>query len=107
MRGPTGPACRGAGQLNATLNRLQQELAECPAIKTLATRWTCQAVLETLGGEHAQRAGLLLEQLYTDVQARATAVTDADDHGRLIQAIPDFRDIVAAYQQRTGQRPFL
>ena len=79
---------------------MQQELAECPAIETLATRWTCQTVLETLGGEHAQRAGLLLEQLYTDVQARATAVTDADDRDRLIQAIPDFRDIVAAYRRR-------
>ncbi|MDP2004422.1 MAG: adenylate/guanylate cyclase domain-containing protein [Rubrivivax sp.] len=97
-----GRPAEALARVNATLGRLQQALAECPAIETLPARWTCQQVLEALGGEHDQRAGPLLEQLHADVQARATAVTDAADRDRLIQAIPDFRDIVAAYGRRRG-----
>jgi len=42
----------------------------------------------------------MLEQLHADVQATAAQSTDAADRERLIKAIPDFRDIVAAYGQR-------
>ena len=89
-------------RLNAVLDRLQRELADCPANETIALRWHSHQVLAALGGEHAQRAGPLLEQLHADVQARATAVTDAADRERLIQAIPTFRAIVAAYARRGG-----
>ena len=87
-------------RVDATLNRLQQALATCTPIETLRTRWTCHQVLVALGPEHAARGGPLLEQLHRDVHTRATAVTDTDDRDRLIQAIPDFRNIVAAYQRR-------
>ncbi len=98
-----GRPAEALARVNATLGCLQQELATCLAIDTLAARWICHQVLEALGGERDQRAGPLLDQLFADVQARATAVTDADDRDRLIQAIPDFRDIVAAYERRAGQ----
>ena len=55
------------------------------------------------GGEHAPRARPLREQLFADVQARATAVTDAANRDRLIQAIPNFRDTVAARGRLGGQ----
>jgi len=87
-------------RVNATLSRLQQDLADCPSIETLSTRWTCHHVLEALSQEHAQRAEPLLDQLFADLQARATVVTDAADRDRLIQAIPAYRAIVAAYRRR-------
>ncbi|MBC7732342.1 MAG: hypothetical protein H7306_10630, partial [Bacteriovorax sp.] len=40
---------------------------------------------------------------HADVQATAAERTDAADRERLIQTIPDFRDIVAAWAQRSGQ----
>ena len=98
-----GRRAEALARVSATLGRLQQELAECPAIETLPARWVCHQVLDASGPEHAPRAAPLLDQLFADVQARATAVTDADDRDRLIQAIPDFRDIVAAYERRAGQ----
>ena len=88
------------GHPQLKLTRLQQSLATCTPIETLRTRWTCHQVLVAIGPEHAARGGLLLEQLHIDVHARATEVTDTDDRDRLIRAIPDFRDIVAAYQRR-------
>jgi hypothetical protein len=42
----------------------------------------------------------MLEQLHVDVQATVAERTDAADRDRLIQATPDFRDIVAAYGRR-------
>jgi hypothetical protein len=57
-------------------------------------------VLAALGDE---RAGPLLAQLHVDVQATAAERTDAGDRERLIQAIPSFRDIVAAHAGRGGQ----
>jgi tetratricopeptide (TPR) repeat protein len=94
-----GQPAQALAMLNAALGRLQHELAEVPANETLDTRWTCHEVLVALGDA---RAGPLLEQLFTDVQARATQVTDATDHGRLIQAMPNFRSIVAAYRRRSA-----
>ena len=85
--------------VNQVLDCLQRELAEYPADNLINMRWTSQRVLEALGDP---RAGPLLEQLYTDVQALATAMTDVEDRDRLIQATPDYRNIVAAYAQRGG-----
>ena len=45
----------------------------------------------------------MLEQLHADVQATAAQRTNAADGERLIRAIQDFRDIVAAYAGRHGQ----
>ena len=83
--------------LNATLGRLQREMAECPANETIELRWTCHQVLVALGDA---RAGPMLERLHAHVQARATEVTAAADRERLIQAIPTFRAIVAAHGRR-------
>ena len=60
-------------------------------------RWDCQQVLDAVGDA---RAAVLLEQLHADVQARAIELTDAADRERLIQALPVFRDIVAAHRRR-------
>ena len=83
------------------LDRLSEDLAAARASETIAVRWPCQQVLQTLGDA---RAAPMLEQLHADVQARAAELTDAADRERLIQAIPVFRDIVAAHQQSGGQR---
>ena len=95
-----GQPAEALARLNAALDRQQRELADCPANETIALRWHSHQVLAALGGEHAQRAGPLLEQLHADVQARATAVTDAADRERLIQAIPTFCAIVAAQRRQ-------
>ncbi|MCE2915182.1 MAG: hypothetical protein LW768_06455, partial [Rubrivivax sp.] len=79
------------------LGRLQGDLAGRPAWATIEIRWACQAVLDALGDMPATG---LLERLHSDVQARVAELTDAADHERLIQAIPAFRDIVAAYGRR-------
>ena len=96
----------GLGQTAAALStverllmRLGVELADRPAHETIELRWTCQQVLETLADA---RAAPLLAQLFADVQARATELTDAADRDRLIQDLPIFRNIVAAYAQRGG-----
>ncbi len=83
--------------LNQTLARLNSELADCPPAELIPVRWTCHQVLQALGDE---RAMPLLEQLHADVLATAAERTDAADRDRLIQAIPTFRDIVAAYERR-------
>ena len=83
--------------LNESLALLNSELADCPPAETIPVRWTCDQVLQPLGDG---RALPMLEQLHVDVQATAAERTDAADRDRLIQAIADFRDIVAAYGQR-------
>jgi len=88
--------------LNATLDRLQRDLADCPANKTIVLRWHCQQVMVALGDA---RAGPLLDQLFADVQAAATLLTDAADRGRLIQALPVWRAIVAAHGLRGHHIP--
>ena len=88
-----GRSAEALSRLNAALDRLQREAAECPANETIALRWTCHQVLVALDD---QRAGPMLEQLFADVQSRAAEVTDTADRSRLIQAIPTFRAIVAA-----------
>lgn len=92
-----GQAAEARSTVDALLNRLHRELAECPAHETIELRWTCQQVLDAAGDA---RAATLLEQLFADVQARATELTDAVDRERLIQALPVFRGIVAAHQRR-------
>jgi class 3 adenylate cyclase/tetratricopeptide (TPR) repeat protein len=94
-----GQPAEALAGLNATLDRLQHELAEYAAEQTMQLRWHCHQVLVALGDE---RAGPLLEQLHADVQARASEVTTTADRERLIQAIPKFRDIVAAHGQRVA-----
>jgi len=71
---------------------------ESPAIDLM---WSCQQVLAAVGDP---RAGPMLEQLHADVQAKAAQRTDATDRERLIQAIPDFRDIVAAWSAMAATR---
>jgi class 3 adenylate cyclase/tetratricopeptide (TPR) repeat protein len=83
--------------LNATLDQLQRDLTACPANETIELRWRCQQVMAALDDA---RAGPLLEQLFADVQAHATLITDAADRDRLIQALPVWRAIVAAHAQR-------
>jgi hypothetical protein len=46
----------------------------------------------------------MLEQLFADVQASAVEMTDAADRGRLIQASPVYRDIVAAWSAAAATR---
>ena len=79
------------------LDRLAGELVERPAHETIDMRWDCQQVLDAAGDA---RAAVLLEQLHADVQARAIELTDAADRERPIQALPVFRDIVAAHRRR-------
>ena len=84
-------------RLNAALAQLQRDLADCPANETIALRWRCQLVMVALDDE---RAVPLLDQLFADVQAHATLVTDAEDRDRLIQAQPFWRAIGAAHARR-------
>ena len=81
------------------LQRLDGDLAQRPAHETLELRWTCQQLLEAMADG---RAAPMLEQLLIDVQARATELTDATDRDRLIQALPIFRNVVAAQARRGG-----
>jgi class 3 adenylate cyclase/tetratricopeptide (TPR) repeat protein len=84
-------------RLNATLDQLQHDLADWPADETIALRWRCHQVMVALGDP---RAVPLLDQLFADLQAHATLITDAADRDRLIQAQPVWRAIVAAHAQR-------
>jgi tetratricopeptide (TPR) repeat protein len=83
--------------VNRQLDVLAGELAETPAAETILLRWLCQQVLQAVGDARAQA---MLEQLYADVQARTAELTDAADRDRLIQALPAFRDVVAATSRR-------
>ena len=84
----------GLSAVNALLDRFAGDLMEREAHETIEMRWDCQQVLEAVGDD---RAAGLLEQLHGDVQARAGELTDAADRERLIQALPLFRGVVAAY----------
>ena len=95
-----GRPAAALAQVEATLDRLPRELADCPTHETIELRWRCQQVLHAL---RDARAAALLQQLHADVQATATQRTEAADRDRLIQSIPTFRDIVAAYAGRGGQ----
>lgn len=88
-----GQADVALARLNATLDQLQRDLAGWHVNETIAVRWRCQQVMAALGDP---RAGPLLDQLFADVQAHATLITDAADRDRLIQALPVWRAIVAA-----------
>ena len=86
--------------VNTVLGRLQGvqgvqgDLVERPAKESIDLRWTCHAVLVALGDARSQP---LLAQLHADVQQRAAELTSADDRERLVQAVPAFRGIVAAF----------
>ena len=96
-----GQAAEARSTVDLLLKRLDGELAARPAHETIELRWTCQQVLLALGDE---RAVPMLEQLVADVQSRATMLTDAADRDRLIQAIPMFRSIVAAWAASAATR---
>ena len=96
--GQPGPAL---STVNQVLERLNGELAARPAHETIALRWPCLQVFETLADARAEP---LLEQLHADVQARAEVLTDAADRQRLVQALPVFRSIVDAHARRRAVR---
>ena len=83
--------------VESLLQRLESELAERPAHETIELRSTGHQVLHALGDA---RAATLLVPLVDDMHARAAELTCADDLDRLIQALPVFRAVFAAQQQR-------
>jgi len=88
-----GQSTAALAMVNTLLQRLDGDLARFPVHETIGLRWNCQQVLAAAGDA---RAATLLDQLFIDVQARASAMTDAADRDRLIQAQPVWRAIVAA-----------
>lgn len=92
-------------QARAAVEQLLAALAcQTPADEAHATievRAVCQLVLDALADA---RATPLLVQVHSDMLARAAQLTDAADRDRLIQALPVFRDVAAAYQ-RLGAPP--
>jgi class 3 adenylate cyclase/tetratricopeptide (TPR) repeat protein len=66
-----------------------------PTDAVLEARWACQRVFAAAGDA---RAGPLLQQLAAEVQRRVRELTpDApDDRQRLVDAVPLFREVVAA-----------
>ena len=89
-----GQPAAALSTVNALLDRLGSDLAQEAAGATIALRWACQQVLDAVGDARARG---LLKKLHADVQAHAAKLTDAADRGRLIQALPVFRAIVAAH----------
>ncbi len=83
--------------IDEVLVHLQGTLAGTPAHDSIELRWTCHELLQTLGDE---RAAALLDALHHDVQARVSALTEAADRERLVQAQPVFRAVVAAHRGR-------
>ncbi len=88
-------------KVGSLLDLLGTDPAGRAAHETIRSRWACLQVLAAL---EDPRAGSMLQQLHTDVQARAAALTDAADCERLIQAVPEFRDIVAAWSATAATR---
>ena len=94
-----GQPSSALSRVNQLLQRLSGDLAEHLAHETICLRWPCQQVLDAVADA---RAVPMLEQLFADVQARATQLTDVVDRDRLIQAQPIFRAIVAAHGRHGG-----
>ena len=88
-------------RVNALLDQVPGDQVASEARGTIGMRWNCCRVLQAVGD---LRAMPMLEKLFSDVQAQAIELTDATDRERLIQALPTFRGIVAAYQRR-GEGP--
>jgi len=97
-----GDTALARSRVECLLERLDSDLAGRATHETIELRWTCQRVLDALGDA---RAAPLLAPLVADVQARANELTDAADRERLIQALPVFRGIVAAHEQRGRPAP--
>jgi HEAT repeat protein len=97
----SGQPAAALSKVNALLEQLRGGLADRPVNETIGLRWRCQQVLDALGDE---RAAALLERLHADVLATAAERTDAADRNRPIQAIPTFRDIVAAWSAAAATR---
>ena len=83
-------------EVNPILASLEGDPGEGSA-SDMKARWFCQRVLRARADA---RAAPELEQLFAAVQARATRPSAAADRDRLIQALPLFRDNVAAYGRR-------
>jgi class 3 adenylate cyclase/tetratricopeptide (TPR) repeat protein len=66
---------------------------------TITLRAGCWQLLDALCDG---RAAALLEPLFADVESRVEMLTRADDRDRLVQAIPEFRLVVDAYQRLRG-----
>ena len=92
-----GEPALARSMVESLLQRLESELAERPAHETIELRSTGHQVLHALGDA---RAATLLVPLVDDMHARAAELTCADDFDRLIQALPVFRAVFAAQQQR-------
>ncbi len=96
-RARLGQPHENLSEVNAVLAELEPDADhDAPPIKLL---WACQQVLEAMGDE---RAAPMREKLFADVQARAAVLTDEADRERLIQSLPDFRDIVPAHGRRAA-----
>ncbi len=89
----------GVGRL---LDRLAGDLSGRAAHETIALRWSCSQLLAELADARAEP---MLAPLHADVQARAAALTAADDRERLIQALPVWRAIAAAARRRAPGEP--
>jgi tetratricopeptide (TPR) repeat protein len=95
-----GQGIEALAVVDTLLDGVEGPAANLPASATILLRWTCQQVLDKLGD---RRNEPVLAQLHADIQRRAAELTDAADRERLIQAIPTFRAIAAAYAGRGGQ----
>jgi class 3 adenylate cyclase/tetratricopeptide (TPR) repeat protein len=96
-----GQTAEPRSTVDRVLNRLEGELSGRPAHETIELRWLCHQVLQALSDDRALH---LIDQLHASVQAVAAERTDAADRDRLIQAIPTFRDIVAAWSASAAAR---
>ena len=92
-------------QARAAVEQLLAQLAGATATDaahaTIEVRTVCHLAPEALADA---RATPLLVHLHADMLDRAAQLTDAADRDRLIQALPVFRDVAAAYQ-RLGAPP--
>ena len=92
-----GQRATALAMVDRLLDRLSGELASHPAHDTIDLRWTCHQVLSAAADARAED---LLARVAADVQARAAELTATADRERLIQALPVFRAVVAAYARR-------
>ena len=72
-----------------------------PPHDTLELRWRCLQVLDALDDA---RAPALLDRLHHDVLERAAMLGEGDERKRVIDALPIFREVVAAHARRHGRQ---
>jgi len=81
----------------AALALLQGPLANEAPHETIEIRWLVWKVLQALDDP---RAAQMLETLYADVQRRAVELGSEAEREQVVQALPHFREPVAAYALR-------